>query len=371
MGNSSTIVPKSNSAPASPTPDAKQASDKGTGLPGPMPRAAWPSGPGKASDKDARLADGKATYERLLAKETAPKEVVQAVKELGGKAPDQPRAGDGTFASTKEQPAETPEVKESKWSEGDRQKAVTALSRAKVPESALKAMSEEERVQWGLDLAKGQAENDRKVTEASKAQKGTETNHADSTPKPVEQPATSGNLRGLADALALDEAGERLLAGEFESRDKAHAAEIKAVREESRAETDKLHDVVSSTLTRLARESLVKDYPDLADDQAFKKIDDDLEYEQVKPKYADIKDPYTLVRACIENLAKSEFADSINAKAKETARKESARRDAGQPAGPTKDGKGGKMGKREYAVALYNLLASGLSPDAARARLGG
>lgn len=306
-----------------------------------------------------------ASYAKLAGMEMPPAETAAAVKEAGGVVPEkQPaRGADGKFAASpdKEQPAETPDAKEPKWTEGDRQKAVTALSRAKVPESALKALSEEERVQWGLDLAKGQAENDRKVAEQSFKAKGSQTQVADSGTKPAEQPATPSNLRSLAEALALDGEGERLLVGEFDRIEKAHSAE-----------TEKLHAAVASTLTRLARESLVKDFPGLADDEAFKAIDDEIEFEQVKPKYAHLSDPYEVVKACIENLSKVHFADSMAARAKEAARKESARRDAGQLTGATKPGSTGKMGRKEYAVASMNLLATtDMTPDQVRRHLGG
>lgn len=334
-------------------------------MPGPMPRNSgnWPKGPEKTVDRGARLKDAQASYNKLAGMETPPAETLQAVKDLGGVVPEKApaRAADGKFAAAQtEQPAATPEDAESKHTEGDRQKAVAALKRAKVPQAAMDAISEDDRVQWGLDLAKSESEAARKVTAAAQATKSTETVHADSATKPAEQPATNGSLRGLADALGLDEAGERLLAGEFEKRDKASAAE-----------SDKLHSMMASTLTRLARTELTKEFPDLADDEAFKALDDEIEFEQVKPKYAHITDPYELVKACISNLAKGAFSESMAAKAKESARKESARRDAGQPAVGVKDGKGGKLGKREYAVASMNMLGQGIPPDQVRARLGG
>lgn len=261
--------------------------------------------------------------------------------------------------ASKEKPA--PKAEESKFSEGDREKAATALKRAKIPQSAHDAMSEEERVQWGLSLAKSQAENDRKVQElSSKTKQGTETGAQADSKKPSEQPAQPGNLRGLADALMLDEAGERLLAGWQAEMEGKHAAEI-----------DRITKLTESALTRMARESLVKEIPQLADDEAFREIDAEIEFEQVKPKYAEITDPYELVQACIRNLAKGKFADAIAAKAKEAARKESARRDAGQPSTTTKTGQVSKLNKREYGLASYRLLSEGKSPDEVRSLLGG
>lgn len=225
MANSATTAPKSAPAPVSPSPVAAPApaESRTPTLGNPAERRQWAPG-GAAIPRPDRAAGIKASLETItkLSGEKAADAPVVEVEE-------QARNPDGTFApkggddastlalvneatapkadAKKEQPkAETPKVEASKFSADDREKAETALRRTKVPESALKGLSEEDRVQWGLDLAKSQSEYDRKVTELSKG-KGKETQHADSGQAP-EQPATSSNLRSLIDALALDEQGE-------------------------------------------------------------------------------------------------------------------------------------------------------------------
>lgn len=369
MADTSTTPAKSAPAPVSKSPAA---------APAPASPAAAPASTG---NERRAWAPGSSHIPRP-GRDEGLKRAQEAYTKAEEKITGQPRAADGTFApkdapeasqiealdkagaerAAKEQAkaSETqPEAVASKFAEGDRKKAETALSRMKVPESALKGMSEDERVQWGLDLAKSQAEYDRKVTELSSKAKGKETGDAESA-KAAEQPATTSNLRSLTEALMLDEEGGRLLAGTLAEIEGKHAKEV-----------SNLETMMSSTLTRLARESLVKEFPDLADDDAFKRIDDDLGIEQEKSKYADITDPYELVKACIRNLAKAEFAESMAQKAKEAARKESARRDAGQPVGISKIGNAAKMTKREYALASYKLLEAnpGMSGEEVKARL--
>lgn len=271
----------------------------------------------------------------------------------------QPRAKDGKFAPKESPAGETPAGKvESKFSEADREKAVTGHRRGKTPEKALAALSEDERVQWGLDLAKSQSEGDRRVTEASKAK----TQIADPALKPTGQPAPTGNLRGLSEDLGLDEIGHTKLEAAFTERD----TQITALGKEMKAQqADFLEVLLDHAFSELA-----KDYPELATDEGRKavfpravRLAETGDYDSQYPR------PMDRVREVVRDASGIEFREAIAER--QAARAKSARRDASQPTPPTPGKQHKPTGRKEWAMMSMALLEQGVSSDETKARLGG
>lgn len=272
---------------------------------------------------------------------------------------EQPRAADGKFAPKDDaSKAEKPDAVESKFSAADREKAVTGLRRARVPQAALDALSEDDRVQWGLDLAKSQSENDRRVTEATK----TKTQIADPASKSAGEPAQTGNLRGLSDDLGLDDVGHSKLEAAFTARD----TQIHGLREENNA----LKQSVLEAHVEHAFGELAKEFPELATDDGRKAVFPRVlrmieggDYETAFPRLAD------QAREVVRDASGIEFRDSIAER--QAARAKSARRDAGQPTPPTPGKVTKPTTRKEYALTSMQLLEQGLSSDEVKARLGG
>lgn len=175
-------------------------------------------------------------------------QALEIVKRLEGP----PRGEDGKFApadpvaalrATATEPSQEPVASESQESEPkkptvdpDMGKALTALRRAKIPQSALDKLTDDERLQWGRELSKVQADTDRLLR--SKTAKD---------PDPAKGPAKAADPK----------------AGEPGSPDEG---------EDGGQEFDRAPAMMRDFLAAQARTTLRDEFPVLADDKAWAEI---------------------------------------------------------------------------------------------------
>jgi hypothetical protein len=109
------------------------------------------------------------------------------------------REPDGKFAKSEETKA-----KEKVSSE---ERALNALRRARVSSTILEKLSDEDRLQMGLDLAEQQSEVDRKLSEKGGKKESRQAEPDKGTPQEKADHLPKVNAKPLAEALLLDEDG--------------------------------------------------------------------------------------------------------------------------------------------------------------------
>ena len=166
-----------------------------------------------------------------------------------------------------EQPEPQAEEAATEEPQGDLEKALSALRRAKTPQKVLDNLSPEEILSWGADAAKIQADYDdtyRRHSELQKQNGQTE----DETPTELDEPSSQPERVNLSDAYQSfnDEFGEdaaKALQGAIDPRFNDIDSSMK-----------KMFSLVGSMIERDVRGQLEGRFPQLGDDDVFARVRD-------------------------------------------------------------------------------------------------
>lgn len=313
------------------------------------------------------------TDELPLAPDTAPKqtETVEQSEDrildgLVGRDDAKPKAEEKPKAEKeeKEQPEEkaedgaSGEDADESADEGDLEKAITSLRRAKVPQTVLKKMTQREIVALSKDMAERQAEVDnafRELGELRKAKQQYES-RKESQAEPSEQPLSDDLDKQLSE-LFDPETGKALK----NLTQRAIEAQTKQLKEE----LESMSKLVERTLTKELRSDLRERFPEVDEADKWDKVQAKAATLAKTGDYAGLDDP---MRAVFEDAA----AIVLKQKPASPPKKDTSQAKAnGQPAVKSKQVPPKALTPEEREIAALDALLDGKGRDAARAAYNG
>ena len=245
-----------------------------------------------------------------------------AVVEKAEKPAIEGREPDGKFAKSDETKA-----KERISSE---ERALNALRRAKVSTSILEKLSDEDRIQMGLDLAEQQSKVDRQFSEKGKKEsRGKEPDEGQ--PKSHSDDLKKSGL-ALADSLAVDEST-------LEGLDSRTVAIVRPLLEEAQSENVELAYQMASmaldtTLTRLGAE-----FPEISDAKVRAEVIETV-HRLAEQDDTDEDDLMVAIDRVARDAIWRVCRDSIRSRRSQTEKADAKAKAVGQPAMSTRQGDG-------------------------------
>lgn len=249
------------------------------------------------------------------------------------------------------------------------------FSRYKLPESALKSMSEDERRGLGESLKQQRAESDRMATELATFKKKTEIGKPTTdaaTEQAAAHPASTGTLREataqIGQLLGLDESESQVIEKAFGSVVAPLVAENRALTEQMKSlgtQYDSVGEMVSYAIAGIARSQLEGEFPGLKDSESYSKVRDEMVDATSNPKYGRIADPMDRVRQIMRDSCVLVFEKDILRKARSDGKRQ------GQPSfTDIRSNVKSRFAGIPDHEARFKLLTEGKTPDEVRALLG-
>jgi len=242
---------------------------------------------GSGSGARAPAADGTPEAEVSAAGATSLEGLTSLVKAISSKAAQkaQTEAVAEQAAEVEEAPAEaapaqaapaTPEAAPASDDSVEYAVALRALRRNQTPDAILRSMPREQLIEWGRSVAAIQEDVDTKYTELrdlkAKASPPTPATQAtDSRPTAKVEGASTADQQAatkLAELLGLDAKDGQVL----EETLKSVTAPLRQELEQRTQREQALHEAVESLLVRESRRRLEGQFPELADDGAFRPV---------------------------------------------------------------------------------------------------
>lgn len=258
------------------------------------------------------------------------------------------REPDGKFAKSNETKAKEQVERE--------ERALNALRRAKVSMSILEKLSDEDRIQMGLDLAEQQAKVDKQFSE-----KGKQT---ESRKEPEEGRPKADDLKkrdaALAESLAVDEDALKGL-------DERTIAIVQPLLEQARSESDALAYQVATIALTSTLDRLVGEFPELSDAKVRSEVVETV-HRLAENEDTDEADMMSAVERVARDAIWRVCRDSIRARRSQTEKADTKAKAAGQPAMSTRQGDGSIAvggSTLEKLTAYKRLKDSGYTHDQA------
>lgn len=264
------------------------------------------------------------------------------------------REPDGKFAKSDETKAKEVVARE--------ERALNALRRAKVSTSILEKLSDEDRIQMGLDLADQQAKVDRQFSEKGRQEsRGKE-------PDKGQPKADSDDLKkrdkALAEALAVDEDA-------LEGLDSRTIAIVKPLLEATQSENEALAYQMASMALDTTLSRLVGEFPEISDAKVRAEVVETV-HRLAEQDDTDDADMMSAIDRVARDAIWRVCRDSIRARRSQTEKADTKAKAAGQPAMSTRQGDGSIAvggSTLEKLTAYKRLKDSGYTHDQAVAAI--
>lgn len=258
------------------------------------------------------------------------------------------REPDGKFAKSDETKTKERVARE--------ERALNALRRAKVSTSILDKLSDEDRIQMGLDLAEQLAKVDRQFSE-----KGKQT---ESRKEPEEGRPKADDLKkrdtALAESLAVDEDALKGL-------DERTVAIVKPLLEQAQSENDALAHNIGSIALDAVLSRLTGEFPEISDAKVRAEVVETV-HRLAEHEDDDEADLMSAVERVTRDAIWRVCRDSIRARRSQTEKADSKAKAAGQPAMSTRQGDGSITvggSTLERITAYKRLIDSGYTREQA------